>query len=142
MSSEGASGRSTGRTTLVHQSDLGRALLLQRRYDEALAAFEQMRQMAPHASSASLGIGQVYLAEGEYDTALKAIVTDFKPTGISYYWLGAAYAAKDDRQKALETMQKAFEAGFSDFAALDNSPYFDSLRHDPQFQQMLREYRR
>jgi tetratricopeptide (TPR) repeat protein len=121
---------------------LGRALLLQRRYDEALAAFEQMRQLAPQASSAELGIGQVYLAEGEYDRAIKAIMTDFKPSGITYYWLGAAYAAKGDRRKALETMQKSFQAGFSDFAALDNSPYFDSLRHDPQYQQMLREFRR
>ena len=121
---------------------LGRALLLQKRYDEALAAFEQMRQMAPHASSASLGIGQVYLAKGEYDKALKAIMTDFKPAGVTYYWLGAIYAAKGDRSKALETMQKAFQAGFTDFAAIDNSPYFDSVRNDPQFQEMLSKYRK
>lgn len=88
-------------------------MLLERRYDEVPAAFEQMRQMAPHTSSADLGIGQVYL--------------------------GAAYAAKGDRPKTLETMRKAFQAGFSDFAALDNSPYFDSLRQDAQFQRRLRD---
>jgi TolB-like protein/Flp pilus assembly protein TadD len=120
---------------------LGRALLLQKRYDEALAAFEQMRQMASHSASASLGVGQVYLAKGEYDKALRAITTDFKPSGITYYWLGATYAAKGDRAKALEIMQKAFEAGFTDFNAIDKSPYFDSIRNDPQFQQMLTKYR-
>ena len=121
---------------------LGRALLLQKRYDEALAAFEQMRQMAPHASSAYLGEGQVYLAKGEYDKAVNALMTDFKPAGITYYWLGAAYAAKGDRAKAIETMQKAFQAGFTDFTAISNSPYFDSIRNDPQFQQLLSKYRK
>jgi tetratricopeptide (TPR) repeat protein len=90
----------------------------QRRYNEALEVFEQLRQMAPHGSNADLGIGQVYLAEREYDKAIKAMMTDFNPGGITYYWLGAAYAAKGDHEKALETMQKAFLAGFSDFAAL------------------------
>src|SRR5271166_3083608 len=121
---------------------LGRALLLQKRYDEALAAFEQMRLIAPRASSADLGIGQVYLAKGEYDKALKAMMADLHPSGINYYWLGATYAARGDRAKAIETMQKAFQAGFSDFAALDNSPYFDALRKDPRFQQLIQRYRR
>ena len=121
---------------------LGRALLLQKRYDEALAAFEQMRQIAPLANSADLGIGQVYLAQGEYDKALSAMLASFKPAGINYYWLGATYAAKGDRTNALETIQKAFQAGFSDFAALDNSPYFAELRTDPRFQQLIQRYRK
>jgi hypothetical protein len=79
---------------------------------------------------------------GEYDKALSAILTSFRPSGISYYWLGATYAAKGDRAKALETMQKAFQAGFSDFAALDNSPYFAVLRTDPRFQQLIQRYRK
>jgi hypothetical protein len=66
----------------------------------------------------------------------------FKPAGITYYWLAATYAAKGDRTKALETMQKAFQAGFSDFAALDNSPYFAVLRTDPRFQQLIQRYRK
>ena len=120
---------------------LGRALLLQKRYDEALAAFEQMRQINPKTSTAGMGFGQVYLAEGEYDKALKALAVGFQPSGISYYWLGATYAAKGDRSQALEAMQKAFQSGFADFGAIDNSPYFDALRSDPQFQQMMKKYR-
>jgi tetratricopeptide (TPR) repeat protein len=121
---------------------LGRALLLQKRYDEALAAFEQMWQINRGASSADLGVGQVYLAQGEYDKALKALTANFKPSGITYYWLGAAYAAKGDRSKALDTMQKAFQSGFADFGAIDNSPYFASLKSDPRFQQLILEYKK
>jgi serine/threonine protein kinase/Flp pilus assembly protein TadD len=121
---------------------LGRALLLQKRYDEALAAFEQMRQINRGASSADLGVGQVYLAQGEYDKAVKEFTTNFKPAGINFYWLGAAYAAKGDRSKALDTMQKAFQSGFADFGAIDNSPYFASLKSDPRFQQLILEYKK
>jgi len=45
-----------------------------------------------------------------------------RPAGINYFWLGAAYAARGDKEKALAIMQKAFEAGFHDFAALDAVP--------------------
>ena len=121
---------------------LGRALLLQKRYDEALAAFEQMRQINRSATGADLGVGQVYLAQGEYDKAVKAFTANFKPTGINYYWLGAAYAAKGDRSKALDTMQKAFQSGFADFGAIDNSPFFASLKSDPRFRQLILEYKK
>ena len=66
---------------------LGRAPLLQQRFDEALAAFEQMRQMAPKANSADLGVSQAYLEEAEYDKALRALTASFKPAGVTYYWL-------------------------------------------------------
>jgi hypothetical protein len=48
----------------------------------------------------------------------------------------------EDQDTALETIQKAFQAGFADFAAIDNSPYFDSIRKNPQFQQMLTKNRK
>jgi TolB-like protein/DNA-binding winged helix-turn-helix (wHTH) protein len=121
---------------------LGRALLLQKRYDEALAAFDQMRQINRGASGADLGVGQVYLAQGEYDKAVKALTANFKPSGINYYWLGAAYAAKGDRTRALDTIQKAFQSGFADFGAIDNSAYFASLKSGPRFQQLILEYKK
>ncbi|MGA8538324.1 MAG: protein kinase [Terriglobales bacterium] len=121
---------------------LGRALLLQKRYDEALAAFEQMKQINRGANSADLGIGQVYLAEGESDKAVKAMTANFKASGITYFWLSAAYAAQGDKEKALATLQKAFDAGFRDFAALDSSPYFSTLRADSRFQQLTSHYRK
>jgi tetratricopeptide (TPR) repeat protein len=126
----------------IQLGELAKALAMAAVPDEALAAFEQMQQIAPRANSASLGIGQVYLAQGEYDKALKAMMASFEPAGINYYRLGATYAAKGDHPRALETMQKAFQVGFSDFAAIDNSPYFDSIRNDPQFRQMLSKYRK
>ncbi len=121
---------------------LGRALLLQQRYPEAIAAFEHAQQLDPKDYFSSLGLGQVYLATGEYDKALAALSKDVRPAGISYFWLAAGYSAHGDKQTALATLQKAFDAGFHDFAALDASPYFSSLRSDPQYQQLMQRYRK
>jgi len=46
------------------------------------------------------------------------------------------------KEKALATLQKALNAGYRDFAAIDASPYFSSLRWDPRFQQLTRRYRK
>jgi eukaryotic-like serine/threonine-protein kinase len=121
---------------------LGRALFLQQRYAEAIAAFEHARELDPTSFWADLGSGQVYLAQGEYDKALAALSKNLRPAGINYFWLSAAYAAHGDKDKALATLQKAFGAGFRDFAALDASPYFSSLRADPRFQQLTQRYRK
>jgi len=121
---------------------LGRELLLQQRYVEAIAAFEQARELNPAASLPDLGLGQVYLAQGDYDKALVALSKNAHRAGINYFWLAAAYAAHGDKGKALATLQQAFGAGFHDFAALDASPYFSSLRTDPRFQQLTGRYRK
>jgi len=121
---------------------LGRALLLQQRYVEAIAAFEQARELNPAASLPDLGLGQVYLAQGDYDKALAALSKNARRAGINYFWLAAAYAAHGDKEKTLATLHQAFEAGFHDFAALDASPYFSSLHTDPRFQQLTQRYRK
>jgi non-specific serine/threonine protein kinase len=120
---------------------LGRALMFQQRYAEAIAAFEHSRT-DPADSFPDLGLGQVYLAQGDYDKALAALSKSARPAGINYFWLGAAYAAHGDKEKALATLQKAFDAGFHDFTALDTSPYFSSLRTDPRYQQLTLRYRK
>jgi serine/threonine protein kinase/Flp pilus assembly protein TadD len=123
---------------------LGRALMFQQRYAEAIAAFEHSRtdRTDPGDSFPDMGLGQVYLAQGDYDKALAALSKSTRPAGINYFWLSAAYAAHGDKDKALATLQKAFETGFHDFAALDSSPYFSSLRSDPRFQQLTQRYRK
>jgi serine/threonine protein kinase/Tfp pilus assembly protein PilF len=120
---------------------LGRALIMQQRYAEAIATFEQERELNPGGTLADLGLGQVYLAQGEYDKALSALSASARPAAINYFWLAAAYAAKGENDRALAALQKMFEAGFHDFTALDSSAYFASLRGDPRFKELTARYR-
>jgi hypothetical protein len=63
-----------------------------------------------------------------YRSIARLIDSDaFAPADINYFWLGAAYATRGDKETALARLQKAFDAGFHDFAALNTSPYFSSL---------------
>lgn len=90
-----------------------------------------------------LGLAQVSLAQGNYDEAVAYLLkSGGLKAAINLYFLSAAYAAKGDKAKALAALQKAFDLGYRDFAALDASPYFSSLRSDPQFQELVRRYRK
>jgi eukaryotic-like serine/threonine-protein kinase len=120
---------------------LGRALLLQGRYDEASKAFERGAELGD-LSYSDLGEAQVYLAQGKYDQALTRLLkSDQARNAIGSYYLSAVYAAKGDKEKALAALQKTFNQGYRDFAAIDASPYFASLRSDPRFKQLINRYR-
>jgi serine/threonine protein kinase/tetratricopeptide (TPR) repeat protein len=121
---------------------LGRALLLQKRYAEAIASFQREKELSPNGTMADGGLGQAYLAQGDYDQAIAALVKSSESSAINYFFLSEAYAAHGDKEKAFATLQKTFELGFHDFVALDSSPYFASLQTDPRFQQLIARYRK
>jgi cytochrome c-type biogenesis protein CcmH/NrfG len=95
--------------------------MFQQRYAEAIAAVEHSRT-DPTDSFPDLGLGQVYLPQGDSDQALAARSKSARPAGINYFWTAAANAARGDSGKALATLPEAFDTGFRDFAALHASP--------------------
>jgi eukaryotic-like serine/threonine-protein kinase len=121
---------------------LGRALTLEGRYQEASAAFEHVRELSPTSPTADLGLAQVYLAEGDSERAVALLSKQGSRAAISLFWLSSAYAAHGNKEKALSTLEQALNAGFRDFAGLDASSYFSSLRTDPRFQQLVQRYRK
>jgi tetratricopeptide (TPR) repeat protein len=120
---------------------LGRALVPQGRYNEANQAFEHSAEWGD-TSYRDFGNGQVYLAQGNFDEAVSCLLKSGRPKeAINLYFLSAAYAAKGDKDNALATLEKTLSLGYRDFAAIDASPYFASLRSDARFQQLIRSYR-
>jgi serine/threonine protein kinase/Tfp pilus assembly protein PilF len=119
---------------------LGRALLLQGRYEEASKAVERAADLGD-TSYGDLGQAQVYLAQGKYDAAVDRLTKNGEPKeAINSYFLSAAYAGKGDKEKALATLQRTLNFGYRDFAAIQASPYFASLRADPRFRELIRRY--
>ncbi len=123
---------------------LGRALLLQGRYEDAIAAFEQGRPFSPESHLPDLGLAQVALAQKQFDRAVSLLMNQkesVRNTPIVLFNLGSAYAGRGDTEQALAILEKALARGYRDWAAIDASPYFDSLRSDPRFQKLLKKYR-
>jgi TolB-like protein/cytochrome c-type biogenesis protein CcmH/NrfG/predicted Ser/Thr protein kinase len=121
---------------------LGRALYLQGRYDEAQAAFDKAKELSPTSTIPLLGLAQSYLAQGDSERAVGLLEKQGSKTAIGLFWLASAYSARGDRGEALATIKKAFDLGFRDFAAIGASPHLATLRADPRFQQLIREYRK
>jgi eukaryotic-like serine/threonine-protein kinase len=125
------------------QYHLGRALMLQGRFSEALAAFDRCEQLlGDNGGLANGGRGQLNVIQGNYDQALAFLEkAGAKGNAINQYWFAAAYAGKGDHAKALASLQDAFDRGYRDFPAIESTPYFANLRNDPQFQKLLAKYR-
>jgi eukaryotic-like serine/threonine-protein kinase len=124
---------------------LGRTLYLQRRYQEARAAFEKAKELCPASVVGDLGLGELYLAQGDSERAVSLIeeVCSKRPKAAIYrFWLASAHSAHGDRDKGLATMEKAFNLGFRDFALIDASPDLAALRSDSRFQRLMHEYRK
>jgi eukaryotic-like serine/threonine-protein kinase len=120
---------------------LGRALMLQGRYQEAEAAFQQARDIGVSSTVPDFGLGQMYLLQGNSVRALPLFEKQSRKSGNNLFWLACAYSAHGDKDKALAAMQEALQLGFRDFAAIDASPALAPLRSDPRFQQSVRSYR-
>jgi len=130
-------------SSAASQYHLGRAFIFQGRYPEAEAAFHVAGQVGDKTYE-DMGMTQLALAQGNWAQAISfgsKLGSEHK-TALAYYWMSAAYAGKGDKEKALASLQESFKLGFGDFAALDASPYFASLREDPRYKQLVLQYRK
>jgi len=55
----------------------------------------------------------------------------------AFFYLAWAYAANRDKKKSLQSLTTAVEKGFSDAAMITANKAFDSLRNDPEYQQIM-----
>jgi TolB-like protein len=123
------------------QYHLGRALYLQGRFTEAMAAFDRCEEIGGNSSGANFGRSQALAAQGRYSEAVAMLLKRGPPKSMmDTYWLSSFYAGRGDKEKALATLQKAFDTGFRDFAAVNADPAFASLRSDARFQEILRRF--
>ena len=60
----------------------------------------------------------------------------------AFFYLAWAYAASGDKKKSLQFLSKAVEKGFSDTAMITANKAFDSIRNDPEYQQIIARLQR
>jgi tetratricopeptide (TPR) repeat protein len=55
----------------------------------------------------------------------------------AFFYLAWAYAANRDKKKSLQFLSTAVEKGFSDAAMITANKAFDSIRNEPEYQQIM-----
>ncbi|MFN4258599.1 MAG: TPR end-of-group domain-containing protein [Gemmataceae bacterium] len=59
---------------------------------------------------------------------------------LAHYNLACSYALLKRPEQAIKTLRRAVELGYRDFRYMREDHDLDSIRHDPRFRQLLREY--
>ena len=78
--------------------------------------------------------------EKNYSESIKPLklATEVNPDRAgAFFYLAWAYAANRDKKKSLQSLNTAVEKGFSDAAMITANKAFDSLRNDPEYQQIM-----
>jgi poly(3-hydroxybutyrate) depolymerase len=85
------------------------------------------------------GIGLLQ-TEKNYSESIKRfkVATEINPDRAgAFFYLAWAYAGNRDKKKSLQSLNTAVEKGFSDTAMIKANKAFDSIRNEPEFQQLM-----
>ncbi|HEV8239167.1 MAG TPA: protein kinase [Thermoanaerobaculia bacterium] len=120
---------------------LGLVLAAQGRHGEAIAAFEAFGRCFGPTTRATAYVAHSLARRGQTDDAraafaeLDAIAAD-RP--VPAYHRALIHLGLDERDAALAELERAAEEGSDALAYLAVDPYFDPLRDEPRFLELLR----
>jgi TolB-like protein/DNA-binding winged helix-turn-helix (wHTH) protein/lipopolysaccharide biosynthesis regulator YciM len=133
--------------TLFQASDiLGRAYEQKGRFEEAIAVFEKERVLAGGSSpqieartAASLKTAYATAgARGYWQKWLDLSKEDLRKGQVESITLAELYATLGDRDQAFAWLEKAYEKHAQQLPWITVNPYFDGLRQDPRYADLLR----
>ena len=115
------------------------------RFEEALASLERAREFDGWILMIKMAEAKVYVHMGKMEDARKLISeveeaskTEYFPQSI----LAAAYGFLGENDKAFAYLEKAYlERETRFFLSIKVIPWFDPLRSDPRFNDMLKKIR-
>ena len=109
--------------------------------DGALASFQKAAELTERGTNVLASLGRAYAVSGKPDEArkiLQELTARAKQRYVPSYQIALVYAGLGDKDKAFESLEKAFEERSTLLTYLKMDPRFDSLRGDPRFKAMLR----
>jgi tetratricopeptide (TPR) repeat protein len=132
---EGSEPTSTGMPMprLVDQSQL----------DFELEFYACILQRQPDYVDVLRVMGNLLTLKGRYSDGLQIDrrLVQLRPhDALAHYNLACSFALLKRPDQALKTLRKAVELGYRDFRYMREDRDLDSIRHDPRFRQLLREY--
>src|SRR5262245_23067970 len=132
--SEGKSAMSAG--TLARPQD-------QNQLDFELDFFSRILERRPDYVDVLRVQGNNLTLKGRYAEGLqidKRLVALRPSDPLAHYNLACSYALLRKSELALKTLRRAIELGYRDFRYMREDRDLDSIRHDPRFRQLIREF--
>jgi len=114
---------------------------LAQEWAEAAAAYQQYAKENPNDPVAwhRLGTSRIYLKQ--YPEAIKNLEQAIELSGggaLNFYNLACAFALSGEKEKSLDNLEKAINAGFTDRQQYETDSDLDSLRETDRFKQLLK----
>ena len=124
----------------VARSNLGSAYLAKGMFDEAIAEFKELSERTGQDPARSAWLAVAYAMSGNRPEAVKIVDTLIVLSTQEYVSAGGIakiFAALGEQDKAFEWLEKIFAQRGRDLLDLKISAYFDMLRDDPRFNDLL-----
>ncbi len=125
-------------THYVSHLRVGLVCLQKKLPNEADAAMLQAVTHSGGSTEALVGLAQAYAVVGDSQT-MKKIVQELgegRHPYVSPYNVARLYGAMEDKQRALEWLERAYEEHNPDLIELTREPSFASLRSDAKFREL------
>jgi len=120
---------------------LGHAYAQKELWQEAIASFQKAISIEHAIAEPLIGLGRSYAVSGKRQEALKALdeLNDrSKHPYLSSYLMATLYAGLGNKERALASLEKAYEDRSWYMTHLKLDPELDSLRPDPRFADIVR----
>ena len=118
---------------------LGRTLLAQGKYDEAVAELKKSIPLSGESPDEPAELARAYALSGRRDEARK-ILEELKSLSarkqVAPSVMAAIYGALGDKAQAFELFERAFKERDVILVLLNVEPMFDSLRSEPRFAEL------
>ena len=105
------------------------------------ASFQKAAELTERGTNVLASMGRAYAVSGKPDEArkiLQELAVRAKQRYVPSYQVALVHAGLGDKDKAFESLEKAFDERSTLLTYLKMDPRFDSLRSDPRFKAMLR----
>ncbi len=115
----------------------------QHQLDFELDFFEGVLSRCPDYVDVLRIMGNLLTLKGRFADGLEVDkrLARLRPNdALAHYNLACSYALLKKPDLSIKTLRRAVELGYRDFRYMKEDHDLDSIRHDPRFRQLLREY--